>query len=80
MMMVTVAPLKRGSVEVPIKRCLAFLKEIGLESADIVLKSDQEPAIMDLLKIMAGRRSATSELETREDSGAPSVVSDEVVG
>ena len=42
MMMATVVPLKGASVEFPVKTCLAFLKEIGLEGSDIVLKSDQE--------------------------------------
>ena len=63
MMLATVVPLKGGSVEFPTKRILAFLKEIGLESADVVLKSDQESAILDLLKIVASRRAATSKLE-----------------
>ena len=58
MMMAIVVPLKGGSVEFPTKRILAFLKEIGLESADVVLKSDQENAILDLLKIVASRRTA----------------------
>ena len=41
----------------------AFLKEMGLESSDVVLKSDQENAIMDLLNIIANRRSAISKME-----------------
>ena len=42
MLMATVVPLKRWSVEFTVKRTPAFLKEIGLESSDVVLKSDQE--------------------------------------
>ena len=64
MSMATVVPLKGGSIEFPARRVLAFLKEIGLEGADVVLKSDQEPAIKDLLNNIAKRRSATSKLET----------------
>ena len=64
MSMATVVPLKGGSIEFPANRVMAFLKEIGLEGADVVLKSDQEPAIKDLLNNIAKRRSATSKLET----------------
>ena len=64
MSMATVVPLKSGSIEFPARRVLAFLKEIGLEGADVVLKSDQEPTIKDLLNNIAKRRSATSKLET----------------
>jgi len=62
MSMATVVPLKGGSIEFPARRVLAFLKEIGLEGADSVLKPDQEPAIKDLLNNIAKRRSATSKL------------------
>ena len=67
MSMATVVPLKGGSNESPARRALAFLQEIGLEGADIVLKSDQEPAIKDLLNNIAKRRSATSKLETGDE-------------
>ena len=53
MIMATVVPLKGGSVDFRDKRCLGFLKESGLESADEVLKSGQEIPIMDLLEILA---------------------------
>ena len=55
--------MKGGSIEFPARRVLAFLKEIGLEGADIVLKSDQENSIKDLLNNIAQRRSAVSKLE-----------------
>ena len=46
-----------------------FLKEIGLENADVVLKSDQENSIMDVLNNLARRRSADSKLESFEGPG-----------
>ena len=72
MTMATVVPMKGGSVEFPVKRCIAFLKEIGLESADIVLKSDQEPAILDLVNMIAKRRVASPKVEPREGSSIES--------
>ena len=46
MTMSTVVPMKGASEEWAVRRLLAFLKELGLENADVVLKSDQEPAIL----------------------------------
>ena len=63
MLMATVVPMKGASVEFPVKRVLAFLKEIGLESSDLVLKSDQENSIMDVLNVIANRRAAVSKLD-----------------
>ena len=42
MTLATVFPMTGASVELPVRRILAFLKELGLEGADIVLKLDQE--------------------------------------
>ena len=42
---------------------LSFLKEIGLEGASVVFKSDQENATTSLLNNIAARRSAESKLE-----------------
>ena len=61
MTLATVVPLKGTSLEYPIVRTLTFLKEIGLEGADVVSKSDQENAIKDLLNKVAARRSVGSE-------------------
>ena len=55
--------MKGGSIEFPARRVLAFLKEIGLENADIVMKSDQENAITDLLNVISKRRAAASKME-----------------
>jgi hypothetical protein len=52
----SVVPLKGASHEFPAKRLCAFLKELGLEHQDVTLKSDQEPAILDLLREVAKKR------------------------
>ena len=69
MVMATVVPMKGASIEFPVKRCLGFPKEIGLENADVVLKSDQENSIMDVLNNVARRRQADSKLEHFEGRG-----------
>ena len=63
MTLANLVPMKGGSIEFPARRALSFLKEIGLEGADVVFKSDQEPALKDLLNNIANRRSATSKIE-----------------
>ena len=71
MILSTVVPVKRASVEFPVRRIMQFLKELGLETADIILKSDQENSILDVLNTMAARRSAGSKVEAlnKEDKG-----------
>ena len=69
MTLATVVPMKGASVEYPVRRTLSFLKEIGLEGADVVFKSDQEPALKGLLNTIAGRRSATSKIEKFDKVG-----------
>ena len=63
MTLATVVPMEGASVEYPVRRTCSFLKEIGLEEADVVFKSDQELALKDLLNTIASRRSATSKIE-----------------
>ena len=63
MTLATVVPMKGASLEYPIRRTMTFLKEIGLEGADIVVKSDQENASKDFLNNIAARRSAKSKIE-----------------
>ena len=63
MTLATVVPMKGTSVEFPFRRILAVLKELGLEGADVVLKSDQENFILDVLNNVASRRSASSKVE-----------------
>ena len=47
MTLATMVPMKGASVEYPVRRVMTFLKELGLENSDVVLKSDQEPALKD---------------------------------
>ena len=68
MTMATVVPMKCGPTEFPPKRMLSVLKEFGLEGSNVVLRSDQEPAIEDLLKYIATQRSAGSKLEKVEEA------------
>ena len=80
MNLATVVPMKGASVEYPVRRTLTFLKEIGLEGADIVLKSDQEPALKDLLNTVAARRSATSKIERCDEDEQSGDKSAQAVG
>ena len=52
------------------------MKEIGLEGADVVFKSDQEPALKDLLDNIADRRSATSKMEKCDKDDLREVLDD----
>ena len=54
--MASVVPVKGASNEFPAKRINAFIREIGLEGQDLVLRSDQEPALQDLLAEVGRRR------------------------
>lgn len=71
MTLATVVPMKGASVEHPVRRTLTFLKEIGLERADVVFKSDQEPALKDLLNTIAARRTAKSKTEKFDKDDGP---------
>ena len=52
----SVVLVKGASNEFPAKRINAFIREIGLEAQDLVLRSDQEPALQYLLAEMGRRR------------------------
>ena len=54
--MASVVPVKGSSNEFPAKRINAFIREIGLEGQDLVLRRDQEPALQDLLAEVGRRR------------------------
>ena len=54
--MASVVPVKGSSHKFPAKRIGAFIRELGLEGQDIVLRSDQEPALQDLLTEVGKRR------------------------
>ena len=72
MTLATVVAMKGASVEHPVRRTLTFLKEIGLEGADVVFKSDQEPDLKDLLNTIAARRTAKSKIEKLDKDDGPS--------
>ena len=64
----TTVPEKGSKGRFVADRCLAFFIECGFRSGDIVLKSDQEPAIKLLVKDLvlergneAGNRTVTEE-------------------
>ena len=46
------------SLEWAVRRVPAFIKEIGLESKDVVLRIDEEPAIVSLVGEIIRRRAA----------------------
>ena len=54
--MSSVVPLNGASHEYPARRIIAFIKELGLEAHDLVLRSDQEPALQDLLNLIGRKR------------------------
>ena len=57
MTMSTVAPSK-GERQFLARRVQAFLKEIGADTGDITLKSDQEPAMKAVLCLVSRHRAA----------------------
>ena len=54
--MASVVPVKGSSNAFPAKRINAFVRELGLEAQDSVLRGDQEPALQDLLAEVGRRR------------------------
>ena len=54
--MSSLAPRKAKGVFVA-KRIVTFMKECGCEGADIIVKADQEPAVVSLLERVAQERS-----------------------
>ena len=54
--MASVVLVKGLSHELPAKRIVAFIRELGLEGQDLVLRSDQEPALQDLLAEVGKRQ------------------------
>ena len=54
--MASVVPVKGALNEFSAKRINAFVHETGLEGQDLVLRSDQEPALQDLLAEVGRRR------------------------
>ncbi len=66
MAMASVVPVKCSSHQVPTRRVRAFLNELGHEDLDVTLKSDQEPAIKDLVSEVSKLR--TTARATKEES------------
>ena len=54
---------KGAASDYVIKRTLAFIKELGVENADLVLKGDQEPALQEFLNEVGKRRQAKTFVE-----------------
>ena len=54
--MASIVPTKGGSHDYPAKRINAFIRELGLEAQDVVFRSDQEPALQDLLREVGKKR------------------------
>ena len=54
--MASVVPVKGSSHEFSAKSIVAFMRELGLEGQELVLRSDQEPALQDLLGEVGKRR------------------------
>ena len=54
--MASVVPVKGSSNEFPAKKINAFIRELGLEAQDLVLRGDQEPALQDSLAEVGRRR------------------------
>jgi len=55
MTMATAVP-RKSTGEFVTNRVIAFMKEIGLEAADVVVKSDQEPAVTSLIDEVGRKR------------------------
>ena len=55
-LMASIVPVKGGSHDYPAKRINAFMRELGLEGLDVALRSDQEPALQDLLREVGKKR------------------------
>ena len=54
--MASIVPIKGSSNDFTAKRIGAFIRELGLEGRDLVLRGDQEPALQDLLKEVGRKR------------------------
>ena len=70
MVMASVVPLKGASHEFPARRIRAFVNELGCEHVDIIIKSDQEPAIIDLVREVARLRAPANTLKEESPVGA----------
>ena len=67
MMMSTVIPTKSTNTFI-IKRIMAFLRECGCELGKIIVKSDQEPAVLALLEELTKERAKKGAQETLHEN------------
>ena len=54
--MATTVPMKGGSGKFPVDKCLEFILDNGDSEANIILKTDQEPAIEALIREVVAMR------------------------
>ena len=78
MTMSTVVPSK-SSGKFVIERVWAFMKELGIEGGDVIVKTDQEPAIKYLVEEIARRKAEVGGRWIRENSPVESHASNGVV-
>ena len=78
MTMSTVMPSK-SSGKFVIERVWAFMKELGIEGQDLIVKSDQEPAIKHLVDEVARRKAEVGGRLIKENSPVDSHASNGVV-
>ena len=78
MTMSTVVPSK-SSGKFVVERVWAFMKELGIEGGDVIVKTDQEPAIKYLVEEIARRKAEVGGRWIRENSPVDSHASNGVV-
>ena len=70
MTMASVVPVKGTSGQYSVIKALEFIRECGAEEAEIILKSDQEPAIEALMKDVVKTRGEKITLMERSPAGS----------
>jgi len=70
MVMSSVVPMKGTASEFPARRIRAFISELGCEHVEIIMKSDQEPAIVDLVREVARIRAPAKTMTEQSPVGA----------
>ena len=71
MFLAAMVPRKGTTGTYAAKRVLAFLKEIGLETTDVVFKTGQEPAIRALVEDVSRRRENARTIHEESPRGSP---------
>jgi hypothetical protein len=70
MVMASVVPVKGSSHQFPARRVRAFLNELGYEGVDVTIKTDQEPAIKDLVNEVVKLRSTARTMKEESPFGS----------